>query len=578
MFFLFSVRHFLLFSLLTLFACSQTYAAETAAQIEKRFEKPPKPLSKPKRVEVPKSDSTQAPEGAEDVKFILKDLNIDGSSVFEKDQFLNLYEKYLDQEISLKTVYELTAALTRFYTNRGYLLSRAVVPPQTIDGGIVRLQVVEGYIEKVVFEGLDGKRPDILNHYANRLTSIRPITSKAIERYLLLANDLPGLQFQTVLSPSESAIGGTILEFKAIQTNYQGNYSFDNYGSESSGPLQLMVSAQANDLFGRFDQTSITYATVPNDQDELKYLMLAHSQHLNGEGLKFDLGYTSSTTIPDIDFVRALSGPGTESNSLSGYLGLTYPFVRSREKNLSLSTNLTYRDSTTDNTNITLTDIQAAIASGATREELIGLIGARDQLTVLSLGINYDQADTLLGGGINLISLTLKQGLKLFGAQAESRLDADESFTSVNYYLSRVQMLNANWTANLRLNGQFSDDALVSSEQAGLGGEGTVRGYDPSEWTGDSLISGGLQMNYRFTEEKLNNVQLYGFYEGGKVRKKYISAGEEKTVVKHSYGFGTTISLPYETGFSLELVRPNENDSNNESPEWKLFARLQGTF
>ena len=105
----------------------------------------------------------------------------------------------------LTAVYALAQAITTKYGNDGYVLSRAVVPPQQLDpkGAIVHIEVVEGYIDKVEWPPQLSRYRDFFTDYAAKITAQRPANIRTIERYLLLAGDLPGLKFKTSLRPSK---------------------------------------------------------------------------------------------------------------------------------------------------------------------------------------------------------------------------------------------------------------------------------------------------------------------------------------------------------------------------------------
>ena len=79
------------------------------------------------------------------------------------------------------------------------MLSRAIVPVQELDpnGAVVKIQVVEGYIETVEWpRDLLARYRDFFTYYGAQITAERPVNIRTIERYLLLAGDLPGLKFK----------------------------------------------------------------------------------------------------------------------------------------------------------------------------------------------------------------------------------------------------------------------------------------------------------------------------------------------------------------------------------------------
>ena len=132
--------------------CVEIAAQETPGLIEKRFQPPVRPESiiEPPELKVPER---LPPPEARDIKFILVGVVIEGSTVYQDIDFLPLYEQFLKQEITLADMYKVADAITVKYRNDGYILSRAIVPPQRIRGGIVRLTIVEGFIDQVVIEG-----------------------------------------------------------------------------------------------------------------------------------------------------------------------------------------------------------------------------------------------------------------------------------------------------------------------------------------------------------------------------------------------------------------------------------------
>lgn len=524
------------------------------AQIEKRFEPDQRPLSTSKPILVPKEAGLAAPQGAADIRFVLTGLQIDGVTVFSQEELSELYGELLTTEISLDRVYEIATQVTARYGNAGYMLSRAIVPPQEIEGGKVRIQVIEGYIDQVEVEGLEGQRTDLFDYYMQKITSSRPLHSSALERYLLLANDLPGVKFKSVVRPSEKNVGAATLVLNATTKPWEGGISLDNRGSRTSGPWQLLAEGSGNDLLGRLESTTLRVATVPGSHEELHYWQLSHLYTINGEGLRLGLELSSTDSEPGGDVLRALQVE-TKGRTLLGQL--SYPMIRSREKNLTLTGGLDFRQSET---------LQ------------LGAVTADDQLMSLRLGASYDQADTFGGGGINLMAVTLSHGLNAFGAQAESRAGAEPDYTKLELLLRRNQRLGELFSADMRINAQMGSGSLPSSEQFSLGGERNVRGYEPAEWTGDDAMTASLDLIYRPKLNWQGDVQLYGFYDYGKVWRANPQVGEAEDDHASAFGLGTRVQLPKNFAFNFELANPQRSDSSGEEHSWQLYTRLRATF
>ncbi|HIF33642.1 MAG TPA: ShlB/FhaC/HecB family hemolysin secretion/activation protein, partial [Planctomycetaceae bacterium] len=72
--------------------------------------------------------------------------NVDGSTVYSGRDLLPLYENFLGSEVSLTDVFQIARRITVKYRGDGYILSRAVVPAQQIQAGVVTIDVVEGFV------------------------------------------------------------------------------------------------------------------------------------------------------------------------------------------------------------------------------------------------------------------------------------------------------------------------------------------------------------------------------------------------------------------------------------------------
>src|SRR5439155_1087848 len=219
------------------------------------------------------------PPGAENVRFRLIGIALVGNLVFAEAELALLWRDRLGQDVSLAEIYGIAEAITVKYRNAGYILARAVVPPQRIDAGIVRIRIIGGYIDKVSTSGAPGGRAAI-EAIAAHLTEVRPLSAAVLERYLLLLQDLPGAGVQTVLSPSATTPGAATLSIVLQPQPVSGFATLDNRGSRFVVPLQGGIGGQLNSLFDRFDATQLQFLTTPYRSDQLRYGALTHVEPL----------------------------------------------------------------------------------------------------------------------------------------------------------------------------------------------------------------------------------------------------------------------------------------------------------
>ena len=186
-------------------------------QIEKQFQKPPKMrATEPSRVVVPEADQPAA-SNTQDIRFMLTQLAIEDATVYFEEALLADYKNRLNTEVALSDIYQIASALTAKYRNAGYILSRVVVPAQSVDGGVVHLKAIEGYVADVIIEGADGDQRKLVESYAAKIKQSRPLTNAVMERYLLLMNDLPGAFARAAIKSSAGEPGASEMTVQFFQ-------------------------------------------------------------------------------------------------------------------------------------------------------------------------------------------------------------------------------------------------------------------------------------------------------------------------------------------------------------------------
>ncbi len=179
-------------------------------QIERYLQEPAAPQIPRKGPDL-NGDFRVPPDEGEEMSLVLGSVVVEGSTVYSDEELASLYEDRLGKKIALAEVFGIADAITAKYRNDGYILSRAILPPQTIEDGAVTIRIVEGYIDEVRIEGeVRGDRA-LLDAYAAKIMRSRPLSVAHLERYLLLIDDLPGISSEAVLNPAEDTPGAADL-------------------------------------------------------------------------------------------------------------------------------------------------------------------------------------------------------------------------------------------------------------------------------------------------------------------------------------------------------------------------------
>lgn len=481
------------------------------------------------QVDVPEIRVEGAPAGADNIRFVLKTVTLEGVNAYSQDELAPIYANDIGQTITLTRLYEIAGEITRKYRNDGYIITQTVVPVQTIEGGDAKLLVVEGALDQIIVEGDVNERDGLrIRQIADKLKNSQPLSSKDMERYLLLINDLPGVSARSIIGPSATANGRADMRVIVTRDPYSFLAGIDNYGSAFLGPWEIAGAAQFNNILGLNDSIVAQMVTAPYD-DELYYTYLAYGLPLNAEGTKLTLDLTYSDTEPGFT-ARAL---GAEGFSTMWGATLEHPFIRSRNENLTAR-------------------LRFDMESSSTKSDIIGA-STDDDIRSARIGARYEKLSTLIGTSVNMIDVQLSQGLDVFHASDEgdsdlSRLDGDPQYTKFEAEITRLQRIVKDFNVLVGVKGQVANSPLLSPEEFGVGGMsyGYGRGYDPSEITGDNGVAAKVevQWNTHMFDGTIESLQVFGFYDVGTVWNKDATtpADERNSVASTGLGLRSRIT------------------------------------
>lgn len=491
-----------------------------------------------------------APAGAETINFTLNNLQIDGVTAYTEDALRKVYAGKIGQTISLADLYGIATQLTNKYRNDGYVLTQVVVPPQTIEGGTAKLQVVEGYIYSVNVALEENARVEsenamnLIRGYAGKIATGHALNIKDLERYLLLVNDLPGVSARGVLSPSKTHTGAADLNILVQRDPFEAILAADNYGTKYLGAIQFSGAASANSMLGNNERLTgqAVIAPDPGQPVELAYFAAGYMQPLMTNGLKLDVNASHTITEPGY----TLDEFDVKGKSTFFGIGLNYPLIRSRATSLYTTFTFDLRDVDTRN-NIEDT--------------------RKDRIRAVRGGVRLEHLDGVFGAGLNVLDVEIAQGLDIFGASSESDLnksrpDGDPTFAKLNIEAQRLQRLADRWNLLLAARGQLSNGALLSSEEFGVGGMNYGRGYDPSEIIGDEGIAGKIEVQWNVPGEFAftHDNQIFGFADVGRVWNDDPTTNSQKSDTASSAGFGVRAKILDATNVDMTVAVPLNRD------------------
>lgn len=496
----------------------------------------------------------------EGVRFTLKGIDLEGATEFKSEELQALYSEYEGKEISLPTLNTIADKITAHYRNAGFILSRAVVPPQRIGDGRVTIRIVEGYINSIRVEGdvADGNNEWPIYRYIEKIKGSKPLNAADLERYLLLAEDLPGVSARAVLQPSPDVPGASDLVIKVEKKTIEGAVTADNRGSRFLGNYQGGLTVAFNDLLNMNERTQFR-GIMTSQPSELQYGEVLHEQQIGGEGTKLAFNYSYTATEPG----SKLEIFDIEGKSRSFSAGVTHPFLRSRQENIFAGLSYTYRT----------VDVSS-----------LGVKLYEDNINAMRANGSYDFVDSWFG--INRMELVISQGLGIDSDGSipnRSRANGKTSFTKFNLDVSRLQPISGPWSVYAGAIAQWSRDPLLASEEMGIGGANFGYAYDPSEISGDMGVAGKIELQYNgdFESTLLSTYQYYVFYDAGKVWNHGTFAGEAGSAALSSAGVGVRFNAIEDLSADFQIATPltrQVNANGLEGDATRAFFSLAYRF
>lgn len=501
-------------------------AADADAQrTEERLPEPAKPVTE---TGDPTSDADLEITYATFAPFVLKSITVDGLTSIPLSEAEACAAPYVGETVGPIELTSLTQCITQAYRSRGLFLSRAIVPPQQVSEGILKIRAIEGYVSAVTPKGIDQVEADA--QFAATLAE-RPAQLATFERALLLLADRYGHRITTSQLAADPSDPARYTFNLAVEVDpFAWRLYGDNRGTEAHGPEQAYAWVAWNALFGAPDRLAVSLFTTPTDTSELVYADIVYSRGW-GQGLVWsEIGASLS---------RSREADSMNSNDVDRVFGrLTMPLLRSRAQSLWAGLTFDARDTkepglasytVDESTRVLRGSLSYTLVEGATRIDLT-LEGAR---------------------GVDAI------GASKNGAARLTRSDARPQFTKVRLDAALTQKFLDDWELAVAGAAQLADGALASSEEFGVGGPRFGRAYDYSEIIGDHALAGmaELRWNLRDAFGPKTHLQLFAFADAASIWNTGLASSAREADLS-SAGAGLRMVFWPGNVLTLEAAKP----------------------
>ncbi len=489
------------------------------------------------------------------LKFTLTRVEVTGGKRLSPGDIKDAYADLEGRQVSPLDICRIRNRIAARLFHRG-VLARVLIPEQHINAGVVTLKVIEAQIVTVRYQGDIGPVQAKVEAVLNHLKGLAPFDLDPAQRYLLLANDIPGVHASATLlhatraescaADADGCAGALDMVVILSRTAIEASGEVQNLNSDTLGPWSGIARVDFNSFTALGENTSlIAYTTLGNTAQEVAQLLT--SAHLGNNGLYVAGSFAYGHSNP-IGVLKPLNLSG---DSYVGTVEIDDPIIRLKRLSLTLGAGIDIISQTT-----------VYAGGGFLSDDNLRVIWARAQ----SRG-EHDFAQPVFGFFVTTtgdLNLTVRQGLHILGASPSGAATLSRPQGQSNAFVARGEgnfvvrldpvnrglplILSARWQ------GQWANDPLLSFEEQSLGNFTIGRGFDPNTATGDRAIAGEFKTEVG-PIPVVDGVRIgpYGFYDVG--YSESLEAGAQDITLQ-SAGGGLDMQFPRRIRADLVVAVP----------------------
>lgn len=491
-------------------------------------------------------------------KFHIKKIYLRNTAASEKplvnrkktDDILRSYE---NRELNQQDLKELIRKLNAQYEEKGFITTKIYLEPeQNISDGIVKLVALEGRIEDIVVDE-DTARDRRREFFAFTNEKDRVFNISHIDNGIDNLNRVESVNATLDIVPGEKQGYSKVIVKTEKKKPVRLNLGYEDTQKDKQ---KYRIGLEYDNLLGINDNIFLSYS------GDVKRI----GKRKNDED-NYTKSYSFGYSFPIKTWSFNLSYNNSEDNNY--IIGSTSNYKmreKSRQYGIDVS-KLMYRNADTK------LYLNMGLDVKRDRTYLEGQrLNTQDRnMTVVKAGIS---GMTKLFNGINSYGITYSQGIKGFRSNEDSSYSMGTSLTPLSleddskYQFKKINMhasyykpfyfKNQGITARVGASGQYTKDALFSTEKFSIGSFGTVKGF-PSSVSGDIGFNTKAELGYILPVDRNTNlgdflykVRPYVEYDFGKVRNNFNELGDKKgriaTLSSYSLGaryYGETVTLDF---------------------------------
>ena len=487
-----------------------------------------------------------APPKAAAPGFNILEFQVEGNSLLDNVEIERAVYPWLGENKGVKDVEGARKDLEKTYHDRGYLTVLVNIPQQKVSDGVVVLRVVEAPVGKLSVIGSQYHSPEAIRETVPQLAEGQVPDFNEVQKELAELNRGADSRVTPVLRASQTP-GKVDVELQVKdELPLHASVDLNDHYSANTSHLRSSAELRYDNLFQRGHSIDLQYQTSPLKTSDVQVWSLSYVIPLSGSAVAALYAVHSDSNVSAVGDLSVIGNgdifgarlieplPGSGANFYHNLtLGLDYKAFKQdvvlQGADTSVSTPIHY--------------MPFSLQYGATwLEPQAPAAGAPLPPVRSSTGLNLGLSFAVRG----LLSDNRQFDAKRFGASS--------SFATLHPSAQRLQALPGDWSALLRIDGQFASGPLISNEEYVAGGAESVRGYVESEQLGDQGYRGSVEVRTPGLlggySPRIEQSYLFAFAEAAHLQVVDVIASQQSRFNLASVGLGLQLKA---AGLNLHL-------------------------
>ena len=505
-------------------------------------------------------------EEAVQAGFEIKSFEVVGNSLFTDDKVRRAVVLFTGVGKTAADVEKARDALEKLYHEAGYPAVMVNIPEQTLQDGVVKLQVIESRIGRVK---ITGNRYITMEKLLKDLPSFTPgriLYMPEVQKEIGRLNRSQDIKVDPVMSPGKE-VGTIDVELKVQdQLPLHGYLELDNRATYDTSPLRLNAVIHYDNLWQMEHSLSFQYQTSPQNTSQVEVVNVSYvlpaPWEKNDQWALYGIWSDSATAF----------GEGFTVIGKGKIFGTRYvtllPEYRLFTHNFTLGIDYKQFDQAVGYTT----------ASGQT---------THTPISYMPFSFSYSATLPDEWGGITQFSLGENFAFRgVVSQESEFELKrymgtADYAYTTAA--LQRSQKLSRGMNLFVKVDGQVTQQPLINNEQYIAGGMESVRGYKESEASGDEAVHTTIEISFPDPLEhsgigKGFHMTPFLFYDMAKLTVLDALPGTEGNIKLEGAGLGMRGTMAKNLEYELDGAKALDATDQTKSNDLRIYFKLRAVF